>query len=381
MESSRKPQRTFQTQYEYEVDGKNRIALGHPGFKARADRLDLITNKMVGIKAAIDNKNFTVCDISETGFSYAEKVPIKKNLSFKQVKQKVDQIASSNYDKTLKCICFFEGEPERGGVKTSGTIKNHRVFLVLSADEIKQTVTSYLQSKSIRRSHDPLGYFTKLDLLLSASESSTSKKYNSATIGVVMNTTFQNLILEIGAPSDIFDELYQGYINKAVYVKYGVAVTDKKAAENLIKFAIIKNSEFLKRDQKRKDKKYSKKLALIELINQKHSYKDFVFATWKNCLKHFLLDLNFDLPKIDNEKVALKLKEEMATYDGHLELLADTDFMEGSPVGLESFLCNGLYWYLIELDKKYFDREVIKKDIRKVITLTYEEYLQLEMRN
>ncbi|MBU2511811.1 hypothetical protein KJ966_10745 [bacterium] len=377
MELSNKPKRTFQTHYE--TDGKNKISLGHPKFKARADRLDLITNNMIGMKVAIDNRNFALCDISETGFSYAEKVPVNKNLSFKQVKQKVDQVASSNYGKTLRYVCFFEGEPERGGVTTTGTIKNHHIFLILSADEIRQTVTSYLQSKSIRRSHDPQGFFSKLDLLLSASQSTNNSRHNITTLGVVMNTTFQNLILEIGAPSDIFDKLYQGYINKAVYVKYGVAIANKKEALNLVQFAIIKNSETLKREQKRKENKYGKKLALIERINQKHSYKDFIFTTWKKCLEHFRLDLNLDLPKIDNEKVAIKLKEEMIRYDGHLELLADPDFMEGSSIGLENFLCNGLYWHLIEMDKKYFDRDVIKKDIRKVISLTYEEYLKIEM--
>ncbi len=109
MDTPAKLNRSFETQYDYQ--DRNKLALSHPQYKGRADRLDLITNSMLGMKTAINGKNFTVCDISDTGFSYAERVPINKNLSYKQVKVKVDQIASSNYGKSVKCICFFEGDP------------------------------------------------------------------------------------------------------------------------------------------------------------------------------------------------------------------------------------------------------------------------------
>ncbi len=94
--------------------------------------MDLITNKMAGLKISINGKNFTICDISETGFSYAERVPVKKNLSYKQVKLKVDRVAESNNGKRLKYVCFFENDEGKGGIEANGTIKNHHVFLVLS---------------------------------------------------------------------------------------------------------------------------------------------------------------------------------------------------------------------------------------------------------
>jgi hypothetical protein len=100
MDTTERPRRVFETFYRN--SDKTTVALCHPKFKGRADRLDLITNKMVGFKTAIGGKNYTVCDISESGFSYAEKVPVKKNLSYKQVKVKVDQIAISNYSNSLK---------------------------------------------------------------------------------------------------------------------------------------------------------------------------------------------------------------------------------------------------------------------------------------
>jgi hypothetical protein len=330
---------------------------------------------MVGFKTAIGGKNYTVCDISESGFSYAEKVPVKKNLSYKQVKVKVDQIAISNYSKSLKCICFFESEPERGGFEAKGIIKNHSLFLILSSDEIRQTVTSYLQGISIRRSHDPQGFFKKLDLILTKSNKIKEEGCIESSLGIVINTTFQNLILEIGAPNEIFDTLYQGYINKPVYVKYGVAVDDRKEAANLMKFAKIKNASSLSREKAEINLILQQRLELIKKLNINFGFKDFVLIVWKNCLKHFSINTNLELPKIEKEKLALSLKEELSRFDGHLEKLADPEFLEGDCKGLEQYLCDGLYWYLIEKDKKYFDREVIKKDIRTIIHDSYEECL------
>ena len=84
------------------------------------------------------------------------------------------------------------------------------------------------------------------------------------------------------------------------------------------------------------------------------------------------------LPKIEKEKVALSLKEEKSHFDGALEKLADPEFIEGDSKGLEQYICDGLYWYLIEKDKKYFDREVIKKGIRSILTKSYADCLALE---
>jgi len=299
-------------------------------------------------------------------------------LSFKQVKIKVDQIAGSNYGKTLKYLCCYQGQPERGGVEAKGTIRNHILFLVLSPDEIKQTVTSYLQSKAIRRSHDPLGFFNKLDLILTHSNKMRQEGCSEATLGVVMNTTFQNLILEIGAPVEIFDKLYQGFINKPVYVKYGVSVNERKEAIKLLKFAKVKNAAYFQHDDPSKNPIFQQRLELIKAINQKYSFKEFVLILWKNCLAHFQLDANFLLPKIEKETIAQSLKLEKNRYDGHLEKLADPDFIEGDYKGLEQYLCDGLYWYLIEKDKKYFDREVIKKDIRTVVAESYAKCLMIE---
>ena len=376
MEKTSKQERIFETIYG--KVSKNSLSLAHPRFKARADRLDLITNSMVGIKATIGGKNFTVCDLSETGFSYAEKVPVKRNLSFKQVKIKVDQIAGSNHGKALKCLCFYEGQSERGGVETKGTIKNHVLFLVLTADEIKRTVTSYLQSKAIRRSHDPQGFFHKLDLILEHSNKMKREGCSESTLGIVMNTTFQNLILEIGAPVEVFDKLYQGFINRPVYVKYGVSVSEKKDAMNLLKFAKVKNAAFLHTGNAESNPAAKQRLELIKTLNQKYGFKDFVLVLWKNCLKHYDLNPDLLLPKIEKEKVAVILKEEKSRFDGALEKLADPEFIEGDSKGLEQFICDGLYWYLIEKDKKYFDREVIKKDIRIILTKSYADCLALE---
>jgi hypothetical protein len=368
--------RKFETLYS--ANGKSSLALGHPRYKGRADRLDLITNRMTGLKAAVSGKNFTVCDISETGFSYAEKVPVKKNLSFKQVKTKVDSIAVTNYGKLLKYICFFENETEKGGIEAEGTIKNHHIFLVLSDDEIKKTVTEYLQSKAIRRSHDPEGFFKKLDLLLFKSEDMRKRGYNESSLGVVMNTTFQNLVLEMGASAEIFDTLYQGYINKPVYVKYGVAVENHKEALSLIKFATVKNTARIKREDKEKEQNLKKKIALIKRFNKRYSYKFFISIVWKACLEHFKLDEDMDLPLIETESIAIFLKDEMALYTGFIERIVDPDFKEKEPKGLLQYITNGLYWHLIDIDKIYFDREVIKKDVSKVMLHSYRSLLSKE---
>ncbi len=376
MEKTSKQDRVFETLYG--KVSKNSLSLAHPRYKARADRLDLITNSMVGIKATIGEKNFTVCDLSETGFSYAEKVPVKNNLSFKQVKVKVDQIAGSNHGKTIKCLCFYEGQSERGGVEAKGTIKNHVLFLVLTADEIKRTVSSYLQSKAIRRSHDPQGFFHKLDLILDHSIKMKQEGCSEATLGIAMNVTFQNLILEIGAPIEIFDKLYQGFINRPVYVKYGVALSEKKDAMKLLKFAKVKNAASLHSENPESNPAVKQRLEVIKALNQKYSFKDFVLVLWKNCLKHYGLDPDLLLPKIEKDKVALVLKEEKKRFNGALEKLADPEFIEGDSKGLEQYICDGLYWFLIEKDKKYFDREVIKKDIRSILTKSYADCLILE---
>lgn len=373
MDTHSKTNRTFETIYP-QVD-KNSVALSHPHYKGRADRLDLITNKMVGFKAAIGEKNFTICDISEGGFSYAERVPVKKNLSFKQVKVKVDQIAVSNYGKALKYICFFEGEPERGGIEANGTIKNHTLFLVLSPDEIRRTVTSYLQSKSIRRSHDPQGFFLKLDLVMKKIERLRQNGCNEGSLGIVLNTTFQNLILEIGAPAEVFDKLYQGYIDKPVYVKYGVSVDEKKDALRLVQFATFKNAAQIKESSYNESDNQNQRLEQIEKLNEIYQFKDFVLIVWNNCLEHFSIESGLPLPKIQKASVAKRLKEDMDKFNGRLEKIADPEFMEGECEGLLNFICDGLYWYLIEMDKKYFDREVIKKEIRSVIQKSYNDCL------
>lgn len=378
METQGRPKRVFETLYEKKA--KTSIALSHPKYRGRADRLDLITNRMVGIKAAVGDKNFTICDLSETGFSYAERVPVKKNLSYKQVKLKVDQIAVSNYGKNLKCVCFFEGEQAKGGVETNGTIRNHTLFLILTSDEIKRAVTSYLQSKAIRRSHDPQGYFGKLDTIMSKTESMRKEGYNENTLGIVLNATFQNLILEIGAPAEIFDKLYQGFIDKPVYVKYGVAVAARKEAFKLLKFATVRNAAVLKKADERQDNELSDRQKSIHRLNELFSFKDFVEIIWDNCLAYYKLDAQLTLPKIQKAEMAELLKQEKARFNGALQKMADPEYMEGDYHGLLSYLCEGLYWFLIEKDKKYFDREFIKKEIRSLVTESYEKCLRIEQR-
>ncbi len=369
MNNNGRQDRKFETLYPEKTAKK--LSMGHPKYSGRADRLDLITNRMAGLKASVKGKNFAVCDISETGFSYAEKVPVKKNLSFRQVKLKVDQIAVSNYGKSLKYICFYENETEKGGVRARGTIKNHSIFLILSNDEIKKTITDYLQSISVRRSHDPEGFFDKLDLLISKAEDMRKRGHNQTSLGIALNTSFQNLIMEMGASKEIFETLYQGYINKPVYVKYGVAVDNHKEAADLVRFATTRNSARLKREQEARLKKLDEKADLIKRFNQNYSYKEFVFVVWKSCLKTFQLDFNLELPKIEREEIANLMKKEISLYNGCIEKIIDPDFKETEPKGMIKYIADGLYWHLIDIDKKYFDRNIVIKEVREILLNTY----------
>jgi hypothetical protein len=82
------------------------------------------------------------------------------------------------------------------------------------------------------------------------------------------------------------------------------------------------------------------------------------------------------LPKIENAKLASKIIEEKKIFDGHLEKLGDDELKEGDSKGIENYFINGVYWDLIEMDKKYFDREVIRKYVKKIIFQSFKECLK-----
>lgn len=355
----------------YEIEA---IRTGHPKFSRRPERLDLISHNMLGITVAVNDKRYVACDISETGFSFAQQIPIKKRISFKQAQVAVEKIARKNYEQLKQFSFSFDGAQEKGIIRAKGKVKNHRLFLGFTIDDMEKEVKAHLYRKNIRPKNDPHNYYGKLQLMIKNARrklliSEAPKKFN-----IALNTTYINILEEIGASPEEIEAVYLGYINKPLFIKYGVSVSDPKEAANLFTFAEKKDAAFLNQAHELKQK--SPKYSYFRQLNKKYSPNAFIIRVWRECLRAFQIESSLSLPKIKSRKLAIRLKLELDEFKGQIEHLGDPDFKKGSCLAISSFLAGGLYLDMVEKDKKYFDRKRVEEDVKKMIEITFSKCLK-----
>lgn len=351
----------------------NAITLSHPKIIRNANRLDLITHDMMGLSATIADRPFFVCDLSETGFSYCQEVPLKNSqVSFEVVKERVNKVASSNYGKKLKYTFFYQNKKgNSGSLEVHGTIKNHMIFLVLEPEDIERELTAYLFNRAIKRSNDPKNFYGKLDLLMKKVNRLIKNDKWDLHHQAALNATFYNMVVEIGARDHEIAQMYDGYRNRQVYVKYGIQIDNPKEGSHLFTFAKEKNTEFLKKETE----EILRIQHYIEALNTLCSSKEFVIKVWHASLKHFGLDPNMKLPPLDKKDFTARLKTELNFYNGQIEKFADMRFRDGSSTAIDQYLCSGLYLTLVERDKKYLNIEAVISDVRKISENLYKEMI------
>lgn len=359
------------TPSDYEITS---IKTGHPKFSRRPERLDLISHNMLGITVSVNEKRYVVCDISETGFSFAQQIPIKKRISFRQAKMAVEKIAKKNYEQLKQFSFSFDGAPNNGTIAVKGKVKNHRLFLGFSIDDIENEVKAHLYRRNIKPKNDPHNYYGKLQLMIKNTRRKQLISEAPKKFSIALNTTYINILEEIGASAEEIEAVYLGYINKPLFIKYGVSVADPKEAENLFTFAEKQDTAFINRAEELKQQ--SPKYRYFKQLNQEYSPNAFIMRVWKECLKSFKIESSRNLPKIKTKKLAIRLKLELDEFKNQIEHLGDPEFRKGSCLAISSFLAGGLYLDLVQKDKKYFDRKKVEKDIKKMIEVTFSKCLQ-----
>lgn len=352
------------------------LSLKHPKFTERSDRLDLLTHDLLGITTSIGEKTYALCDISQTGFSYAQEIPANPMMSVTQLMDKVDQFARSNYDKILPFHFFFRHKSESGKISIEGRVRSHRLFFGLTLNEVEVVLNNYLFQKGIKRKFDPQNFYGKMDLLLHAAKR-FGRRHDWDTHSIIaMNVTFINFLEEMGAGEKSLQSIMSAYSQRPLFLKFGLSIDDSEQAEEFFLFAKHKNVKAKENLKKQAGRNKEAKLPYVALINKKVSPKKILMACWQEGLRHFSLPSRLPDPKPKDKEDLAKLQSAFKDHQGMMERLFDLDFRPKESNACQDFLVENFYWPLIERDKKWFNRTKVAEEVRLIMDETYQKLLK-----
>lgn len=361
---------------EYQPPGQyDRLSFGYY-FQDRPERFDLISNNMLGISVKIGQKNHTIGDVSQQGFSYVQEVPRMPNSTERRIRRRIQEVAQSNVDKSFPMTLFFLGDKERPTLDVWGKIVNFTVFKLLGHQEVEREIGYVLYKKGIKRGADPKRYYDKMEAMLKRAFKEGHRRKWDRVANVAMNVAFHNLIGEIGAPPEFYERLNDDYRNRPMWVKYGVYLEDPDEALQLYSYARFRDAgRLLAEKQARKDR-IKLKQEYFDKVGKEYDTRTFLEYVWKAGLKYYNLSRHIPFPHPTNKADSEAFTEKLMDYNGFLEKIADNDYRDTSePNEFEIFLAEGFYWNLIDKDKKYLDKSLIVSEIQGIMASCFGELL------
>lgn len=351
-----------------EKEGPKIISLSNPEFSDRSERLDLITNNLVNIETKINGTASHLCDISQSGFSYAKIIGIKKNTNYDKAKETIIKAISNTYGAKVESSFCFKDKPDIETLNIICTIRNHFMFKNLSLKEIKLELKNFLYMKNIKRNRDRLGMYEKVDYLMERVHETVDKNHWNEALAVSLNTTLLNLMIEVGTTGDYIDDLYRKYNNHNMYVRFGASIDDPKQAKAL--------NVFIQRDSREKTPSDSNGLEqreIIQLVRKQYTYRSFLIKVWKNCLYEYGIDPSSPIPKSNNKTLAIHLKKEAGIYNNALECLRNDIYKPDKCQAVRCFLTNGIYRVMDMTKREQIDKKDIVNKIQNVVISTYQQ--------
>lgn len=337
------------------------LSCSHPQFNERQNRLDLISNNMMGVNVTVGGTSCHLCDVSKSGFSYAKPISFKRKLNYEQLKTIVDQSVTKSHGKQIESLFGMKQKTDSKTFEITSTIRNHRLFLGLNKEEVERELNSFLYKKTIRRNNDANRTYDKIDHLFKMVQKSTEATHWNESLTVSLNTTLLNFMKEAGATSLDIDELYQKYTEKNTFVRFGTSVDDPDQAQKLFDFLLGPDNNV----------KELSKIEIIKNINKKYSFKRFLFKVFRHSLFQLKMDINLEFPKSSNKNLAEHLKKEAAVFNGHLELLGDNKFKSRNSQATELILVESLLKLLDKKQQKTIDKIYLLELVIKSIKESY----------
>ncbi|OGG98305.1 MAG: hypothetical protein A2508_03935 [Candidatus Lambdaproteobacteria bacterium RIFOXYD12_FULL_49_8] len=349
------------------------MTFGHYLFTSRPQRLDLISNNLLGIAVRVGSKAFVIGDVSNNGFSYAQEIPRQPGLSEARLHKKIDEMAAKTHNRVFPFTLYFEGDARTPELVTHGKLVNHQLFMLLANQEIERECGFVLYKKGIKRGDDPNRFYDKMETLLKRSARLTQRKQNDQASQVATNIAFLNLIGEIGAPPEFYLQLLESYKNRPIYVKYGVYMADETEALRLYSYALHKDAERLVNERDAKAKRILAKQSYFDQLNKQFDTREFLETVWKKGIEYYKLNY-IPFPHPTNKEESEEFVKKMKEYTGHLELLADSDYRDNSePNSFEIFLAESYYWHLIDKDAKYLNKALILSEVQGIMSSCFME--------
>jgi len=351
-----------------------RLSFDHYFFQGRPERLDLISNQMLGISAKLGPKHYMVGDVSRQGFSYAQEVPRMVNMTPRRIRARIREVAEKNKGRTFSFILFFIGDNTHPELLTHGKIVNHQVFIGLSHQEIEREIGFVLYKKGVKRGQDPNQYYEKMEAMLKrAFKVGYQRKWDRVSM-VAMNVAFLNLIGEIGAPPEFYERLIDEYPGRTLFVKYGVQIEDPVEALKLFSFAKYRDATFLSREAEKRQARIRAKQDYFEKISKQYTTRSFLHHIWSRALKYYELSQHIPFPHPTNKEDSEQFSNQLEAFNGQLHKISDNDYREDpGPNEFELFLSEALYWHLIDKDKKYLDKTLILLEVQGIMASCFME--------
>ncbi|MCG8338022.1 MAG: hypothetical protein MJE63_26260 [Proteobacteria bacterium] len=352
------------------------FAYTHPQYEDRPRRLDLMSNRLNKVELKVNGISSSLCDISNTGFSYAKrlsKVPgdyyhIKKIVANSQrqlVGQKIDASFQSVEEKAVKVV------------NISGTVRNVRLVYGLLLNEAELEFKKFLYRKTITRNNDKFDSYKKLEYLMDLVNEEIQNGSWSDELAVSVNTTILNMMLEIGATEDAVDKMYENYNARPRFIRFGIKIDSKEQAEQLENLTRSISSVYKQKieeeKQALKDAIEAKKAELVPPqipIDFDFNFQKFLLKSWYGCLARFGLDYRTEKLKSINHNLAKHLKTEARAFEDALNRLPDKKPGQMNLKATELLITEGI---LRGLDKKQDNSfENIEADIRVIVNRTFE---------
>ncbi|MDT8446327.1 MAG: hypothetical protein RRB13_05470 [bacterium] len=362
---------------EYSPPGQlERLSFGHYFYKDRVERLDLISNNMLGISVQVGQKNYTVGDVSQAGFSYVQEVPRMPNMTDRRIRRRIQEVADSNIGKSFPISLFFLGDKNHPKLDVWGKIVNYQLFKMLGHQEVEREIGYVLYKKGVKAGSDPHRYYDKMDAMLKRAFKEGHRRKWDRFSNVAMNMAFLNLIGEIGAPPEFYERLIDDYKNRPLWMKYGVFLEDPTEALRLYSFACYRDADRLIAEQEKRKQRIRDKQDFFDQVGKKYDTRAFLELVWKRGLKYYNLSGHIPFPHPTNKEDSENFTSKLMDYNGFLEKIADKDYRNSSaPNEFEIFLAEGLYWHLIDKDKKYLDKSLIVSEVQGIMASCFGELM------
>lgn len=369
-----------------------KIQLSHHKRIAGGERLDLLTNDMLGITSIVDGKVYNLCDLGLHGFSFARVLEANKIGNYNNAVRFLTDKAEALKGKNKEFVLFFQGV-DTGGMQITGTIRSFQFILSLNINQINMELTNL--AKHLKQSPDSVleqdDLIKQSELLVKKGEEFSTDKTNA---NLALNTTFVNLIEALGGnSSQTIDHIYDRYKKypKPVFLKFGVQI-DPLQGRGLLEFAKNRKlQDVVQAERKPPVNKEDKGPYLVQL-NQEYKIEDFTEECWKNTTTAFGLNRELPLRTIelvdDRDRLVsegynsfdLKMigqreyDGEMYKYQFKIELFADIK-PDTVPGKMENCFVNSIAYYL---DKSGMSatKAKIREVVRKTIVNTFHSYLR-----